>query len=151
MLKPHTLDQLDWKILVELQEDARLSYAELGRRVGLSTPAAAQRVRRLEDAGVIRAFRAEIDPAKVGLPIIAFIRMSVVGDVLAKVTAAVRKMPEIAECHRTTGEDSFILKVHVVTVDELKSVIDRLTPYGTTSTSLVLSSQVERSVIVPRE
>ncbi len=151
MHKPHTLDQLDWKILVELQEDARLSYAELGRRVGLSTPAAAQRVRRLEDAGVIRAFRAEIDPAKVGLPIIAFIRMSVVGDVLAKVTAAVRKMPEIAECHRTTGEDSFILKVHVVTVDELKSVIDRLTPYGTTSTSLVLSSQVERSVIVPRE
>lgn len=151
MHNPHTLDKLDWKILVELQEDARLSYAELGRRVGLSTPAAAQRVRRLEDAGVIRAFRAEIDPAKVGLPITAFIRMSVVGDVLAKVTAAVRKMPEIVECHRTTGEDSFILKIHVVTVEELKAVIDHLTPYGTTSTSLVLSSLVERRVIEPRE
>lgn len=150
MSNSSSLDKLDWKILMELQEDARISYAELGRRVGLSTPAAAQRVRRLEDAGVIRACRADIDPAKVGLPITAFIRMSVVGDVLAKVTAAVRKMPEIVECHRTTGEDSFILKVHVVTVEELKAVIDRLTPYGSTSTSLVLSSQVERRVIEPR-
>jgi len=150
MSNSSSLDKLDWKILMELQEDARISYAELGRRVGLSTPAAAQRVRRLEDTGVIRACRADIDPAKVGLPITAFIRMSVVGDVLAKVTAAVRKMPEIVECHRTTGEDSFILKVHVVTVEELKAVIDRLTPYGSTSTSLVLSSQVERRVIEPR-
>ena len=80
------LDPLGWKLLVELQTDARISFAELGRRVGLSTPAVAERVRRMEDEGIIRAYRAEIDPSSVGLPITAFIRMSIVGNVLAKLT-----------------------------------------------------------------
>ena len=141
------LDELGWKILMELQENARLSFAELGRRVGLSTPAVAQRVRRLEDEGIIKAYRAEVDPAKVGLPILAFIRMNIVGNVLLKLTAQVREMPEIVECHRSTGEDSFILKVHVVTVEQLKDVIDKLTPYGQTSTSLVLSTMKENKTI----
>ena len=141
------LDEIGWKILMELQENARLSFAELGRRVGLSTPAVAQRVRRLEDEGIIKAYRAEVDPAKVGLPILAFIRMNIVGNVLLKLTAQVHEMPEIVECHRSTGEDSFILKVHVVTVEQLKDVIDKLTPYGTTSTSLVLSSIKENKAI----
>ena len=73
------LDDLGWKLLVALQENARLSFAELGRRVGLSTPAVAQRVRRMEDEGIIRAYRADVSPEKVGLPITAFIRMSIVG------------------------------------------------------------------------
>jgi Lrp/AsnC family leucine-responsive transcriptional regulator len=143
------LDEIGWKILAALQENARLSFAEVGRRVGLSTPAVAQRVRRMEDEGIIRAYRAEIDPARVGLPIMAFIRMSVVGNVLAKLTAQVHEMPEIVECHRSTGEDSFILKVYVVTVEQLKDVIDKLTPYGTTSTSLVLSSIKVNKAITP--
>jgi len=143
------LDSLGWKILTELQKDARVSFAELGRRVGLSTPAVAQRVARLEDAGIIRAYRAEISPAHVGLPITAFVRMSIVGDVLAKLTARVRSMPEVVECHRSTGEDSFILKVNVVSVEHLKDVIDHLTPYGTTSTSLVLTSIVEKNLLGP--
>ncbi len=141
------LDEIGWKILMELQENARLSFAELGRRVGLSTPAVAQRVRRLEDEGIIKAYRAEVDPVKVGLPILAFIRMNIVGNVLVKLTAQVQEMPEIVECHRSTGEDSFILKVHVVTVEQLRDVIDKLTPYGTTSTSLVLSSIKENKAI----
>jgi Lrp/AsnC family leucine-responsive transcriptional regulator len=143
------LDQLGWKILAELQRDARLSYAELGRRVGLSTPAVAQRVQRMEDEGIIRAYRAEIDPTSVGLTITAFIRMSIVGNVLARLTERVHSMPEIVECHRGTGEDSFILKVNVVSVEHLKDVIDRLTPFGTTSTSLVLSSIIERNLLSP--
>ncbi len=143
------LDSLGWKILTELQKDARVSFAELGRRVGLSTPAVAQRVARMEDAGIIRAYRADISPAQVGLPITAFIRMSIVGDVLAKLTAKVRSMPEVVECHRGTGEDSFILKVNAVSVEHLKDVIDHLTPYGTTSTSLVLQSIVEKNLLSP--
>jgi Lrp/AsnC family leucine-responsive transcriptional regulator len=143
------LDELGWKILLALQENARLSFAELGRQVGLSTPAVAQRVRRMEDEGILRAYRAQIDPASVGLPITAFIRMSIAGDVLARLTARVRSMPEVIECHRTTGEDSFILKVSVVSVEHLQDVIDRLTPFGTTSTSLVLSPIVERTQLTP--
>jgi Lrp/AsnC family leucine-responsive transcriptional regulator len=144
------LDPLGWKLLTELQADARISFAELGRRVGLSTPAVAERVRRMEDEGIIRAYRAEIDPSSVGLPITAFIRMSIVGNVLAKLTERVHAMPEIVECHRGTGEDSFILKVNVVSVEQLKDVIDRLTPFGTTSTSLVLSSLIERNLLSPQ-
>jgi Lrp/AsnC family leucine-responsive transcriptional regulator len=147
--KEKPLDSLGWKLLIELQKDARISFAELGRRVGLSTPAVAARVRRMEDEGIIRAYRAEISPLHVGLPITAFIRMSVVGDVLAKLTARVRSMKEIVECHRGTGEDSFIMKVNVVSVEHLKEVIDHLTPYGTTSTSLVLTSIVERNLLGP--
>ena len=143
------LDELGWKLLVALQQNARASFAELGRTVGLSTPAVAQRVRRMEDEGIIRGYRADVDPVRIGLPIVAFIRMGIVGDVLEKLTARVRKMPEIAECYRSTGEDSFILKVNVISVEHLKDVIDRLTPYGTTSTSLVLASLVDRNLLSP--
>jgi Lrp/AsnC family leucine-responsive transcriptional regulator len=147
--KEKLLDQLGWKLLTELQKDGRISFAELGRRVGLSTPAVAQRVRRMEDEGIIRAYRADVSPLSVGLPITAFIRMSVVGNVLVKLTQRVRSMPEIVECHRGTGKDSFILKVNVVSVEHLQDVIDRLTPFGTTSTSLVLASIVERNLLGP--
>lgn len=147
--KEKLLDPLGWKMLIELQKDARISFAELGRRVGLSTPAAAQRVRRMEEEGIIRAYRAEISPAHVGLPITAFIRMSIVGDVLTKLTARVRSMTEIVECHRGTGADSFIMKVNVVSVEHLNDVIDRLTPFGTTSTSLILGSIVEKNLLGP--
>jgi len=141
------LDAKGWALLRELQLDARLSFAELGRRVGLSTPAVADRVRNLEAAGVIVGYRAEVDPRKVGLPILAIVRLNVVGDVLPKVTALVRALPEVLECHRGTGGDSFTLKVAVATVAHLEALIDRLTPFGTTSTSIVLSSPVERRAI----
>jgi Lrp/AsnC family leucine-responsive transcriptional regulator len=148
--KEKHLDPLGWKMIMELQKDARISFAELGRRVGLSTPAAAQRVRHMEEAGIIRAYRAEINPSHVGLPITAFIRMSIVGDVLPKLTAQLRSMKEIVECYRGTGVDSFIMKVHVISVEHLNDVIDHLTPYGTTSTSLVLGSVVEKSLLGPK-
>ena len=141
------LDQIGWKLLHELQINGRLSYAELGRRVGLTTPAVVERVKRMEEAGIIVGYHADIDPMKVGMPITAFIRMSVVGDVFTRITAVVKNSPEVVECHRGTGADSFIMKVHVRSVEHLEALIDRLTPFGTTSTSIVLSSPVERRAI----
>ena len=146
------MDQIGWKLLHELQLNGRLSYAELGRRVGLTTPAVVERVKRMEEAGIVVGYHADIDPSKVGMPITAFIRMSVVGDVFTRLTTVVKNSPEVVECHRGTGADSFIMKVHVRSVEHLESLIDRLTPYGTTSTSIVLSSPVEkREVTRPDE
>jgi Lrp/AsnC family leucine-responsive transcriptional regulator len=145
------LDQIGWKLLQELQFNGRLSYAELGRRVGLTTPAVVERVRRMEEAGIIRGFHADVDPIKLGMPITAFIRMSVVGDVFNKIVATVKNCPEVVECHRGTGADSFIMKAHVRSVEHLESLIDRLTPLGTTSTSIVLSSPVEKRAIMKSE
>jgi len=138
------LDKIGWHILEELQKDGRISYAELGRRVGLTLPAVAERIRKMEDVGIITGFRAEVDPAKIGLPITAFIRISVVGDVFSWVARSVVSMPEVLECHRGTGADSFTLKVVVESVQHLESLIDKLTPFGTTSTSIVLSTLVKK-------
>jgi Lrp/AsnC family transcriptional regulator, leucine-responsive regulatory protein len=141
------LDEIGWKILQELQENARLSFAELGRRVGLSIPAVTERVHRMEDAGIITGYHADINPEKVGLPITAFIRMNIVGDMTPRLTALLKELPEISECHRGTGGDSFIMKVNVASVHHLERLIDRLLPYGTTTTSIVLSSPVAKRFI----
>ncbi|HVF29429.1 MAG TPA: Lrp/AsnC family transcriptional regulator [Pyrinomonadaceae bacterium] len=142
-----TIDEIDRKVLRELQQDARLSYAELGRRVGLTTPAVIERVRKLEDAGVITGYRAEIDPAKVGLPITAFVRMSITGVDYSHIIEVAEQSNEVLECHRGTGGDSFIIKVAVSSVEHLQQVIDKLTPYGITTTAIVLSSPVKSRVI----
>jgi Lrp/AsnC family transcriptional regulator, leucine-responsive regulatory protein len=141
------IDSIDWKILTELQENARISFAELGRRVGLTTPAVIERVRKLEDAQVITGYRAEIDTAKVGLPILAFIRMSISGVDYSRIIEAVENSKEVLECHRGTGGDSFIMKVAVSDVANLQDLIDKLTPYGITTTAIVLSSPVKSRVI----
>ena len=141
------LDQIDWKILKTLQMNARISYAELGRRINLTTPAVIERVRKLEDAGIITSYRAEIDTAKVGLPITAFIRMSISGVDFSQIVQIAAGSNEVLECHRGTGGDSFIMKVAVASVEHLQNLIDRLTPYGITTTSIVLSSPVKNRVI----
>ncbi len=141
------LDEIGWKILQELQNNARLSFAELGRRVSLSIPAVTERVRRMEDAGIITGYHADVDPEKIGLPITAFIRMNIVGDMTPRLTALLKELPEISECHRGTGGDSFIMKVNVASVHHLERLIDRLLPFGTTTTSIVLSSPVAKRLI----
>ena len=141
------LDEIDRKILLELQSDARTSYAELGRRVGLTTPAVIERVRKLEDAGVITGYRAEIDTAKIGLPITAFVRMSITGVDYSRIIEVAQQSNEVLECHRGTGGDSFIMKVAVASVEHLQEIIDKLTPYGITTTAIVLSSPVKSRVI----
>jgi Lrp/AsnC family leucine-responsive transcriptional regulator len=141
------IDEIDRNIVKELQLDARVSYAELGRRVGLTTPAVIERVRKLEDAGVIIGYRAEIDTAKVGLPITAFVRMSITGVDYSHIIEVAEQSNEVLECHRGTGGDSFIMKVAVSSVEHLQEVIDRLVPYGITTTTIVLSSPVKRRII----
>ncbi len=141
------IDEIDWKILKELQINARTTFAELGRRVGLTTPAVIERIRKLEDAAIITGYRAEIDTAKVGLPIMAFIRMSITGVDYSHIIEVVGESTEVLECHRGTGNDSFIMKVAVADVGHLQTLIDRLTPYGITTTSIVLSSPVKSRVI----
>jgi Lrp/AsnC family transcriptional regulator, leucine-responsive regulatory protein len=141
------MDSLDKKILCELQEDARTSFAELGRRIGLTTPAVIERVRKLEDAKIIKGYRAEIDAAKIGLPITAFIRMSIVGVEFKQIVKIAEDSSEVLECHRATGGDSFIMKVAVSSVEHLQNVIDKLTPFGVTTTSIVLSSPVQKRII----
>lgn len=141
------IDEIDWKILKELQENARVTFAELGRRVGLTTPAVIERVRKLEDAKIITGYRAEIDTAKVGLPITAFIRMSITGIDYSHIIEVAEESNEVLECHRGTGGDSFIMKVAVADVGHLQTLIDRLTPYGITTTSIVLSSPVKQRII----
>lgn len=145
------LDKISWNILRELQVDARLSYAELGRRVGLTTPAVIERVRKLEDAGIITGYRAEIDAAKVGLPITAFIRMSITGVDYSHIIEVVQESNEVLECHRGTGGDSFIMKVAVADVGHLQTIIDKLVPFGITTTSIVLSSPVKSRVIEKKD
>ena len=143
------IDEIGWKILRELQENARIPFAELGRRVGLSTAAVAERVRRMEDEGIITGYRAEIDAARIGLPITAFVRLSVIGDLLGRVVNLARDMPEVLECHRVTGQDTFILKVAVASVEHLEGLLDRFTPYMATTTAIVLSSAVTRRIFEP--
>jgi Lrp/AsnC family leucine-responsive transcriptional regulator len=143
------LDRIGWKILGELQRDGRLPFAELGRRVGLSTPATMERVHRLQEAGIITGFRAEVDHKKVGYPIVAFVRVNVVGNFLPHVIKVSREMPEVLECYRVTGADSFIIRVAVRSVDDLQSVIDRFTPFVATTTSVVLSAIVTSRIIEP--
>ena len=145
--KKSMIDEIDRNILKQLQLDARMSYAEIGRRVGLTTPAVIERVRKLEDAGIITGYGVEIDTARVGLPITAFVRMSITGVDYSHLIAGAQESNEVLECHRGTGGDSFIMKVAVASVEHLQEVIDRLTPYGITTTTIVLSSPVKRRVI----
>jgi Lrp/AsnC family transcriptional regulator, leucine-responsive regulatory protein len=136
------VDETDRALLIELQADARLSLAELGRRVGLSSPAVAERVRRLTEDGVIRGFRADVDPRAVGYALSAIVRVRPAPRQIAKVADLARATPEVVECHRITGEDCFFVKVHVRDVEHLEEVIDRFTIYGQTTTSVMQTSPV---------
>ncbi len=145
------LDTTNCEILRALQTDARLSFSELGRRVGLSAPAAAERVRKLEEAGVIVGYHARVCPEKIGYALMAFVRMESPSEKCSIVSAFVADLPEVLECHRITGSDSFILKVVVSSVAHLESLLDRLMPYGQLTTSVVLSSPVKGRVVEPQE
>ena len=115
---------------------------ELGRRVGMSSPAVTERVRRLEEAGVIRGYRLDVDPAACGLPLTAFIRVRPNPGQLPKVAEVARTIPEVVECHRVTGEDCFIVKVYLPAMDQLDQILDRFLLLGTTTTSIVQSTPV---------
>jgi Lrp/AsnC family leucine-responsive transcriptional regulator len=139
-----TLDATDWRILSELQEDARLTHAELGRRVHLSSPAVAARIRRLEGAGVICGYRVELGLPALGLDVLAFVRVSSHSTSRRAFVAAVAGMAEVLECHHVTGEDCYVVKVATASMPELEQAVSRLGLYGATTTSIVFSSPVPR-------
>jgi Lrp/AsnC family leucine-responsive transcriptional regulator len=133
------LDPIGWRLIAASRQDARLTYSELGARVGLSAPAVAERMRRLEEAGIITGYHAQVAPTTLGPPITAFIRCNSPG---LRIGTIAREAPEALECHRVTGDDAFILKVVVASIAHLEGLIDRLLPYRQPTISVVLSSPV---------
>jgi Lrp/AsnC family transcriptional regulator, leucine-responsive regulatory protein len=138
------LDAIDRGIISELVANGRISFAELGRRVNLSSPAVTERVQRLERAGVITGYHAEIDPRALGYQLTAIVRVKPAPAQLARIAELAAQIPEISECHRITGEDCFYLKIHLRSIDELSSLLDRFLAYGETTTSIINASPIPR-------
>lgn len=138
------IDDIDRQLLLALQDDARLTYAELGRRVGLSAPATTERVRRLEASGVITGYHASVDLKAAGLGIVAFVRLSAPAELIAQLERLAQDTPEVLELHRVTGSEGHILKVAVESIEHLDRVVRTFLPYGLTTTSIVLSSGLTR-------
>ena len=149
MLKPPPLgwiegdlDEKDWIVLTLVQADARVSFAEIGRRTGLSAPAAAERLRRLEDAGVISGYRAVVNTGSLGLPMVVYLEALVKRALYPEFHKAVEKLTWVLECHHVTGRASFLLKAAVPDVAGLELLIGHLSQFGETSTSLILSTVI---------
>jgi Lrp/AsnC family leucine-responsive transcriptional regulator len=138
------VDGTDRRLLHELQRDGRLSIAELGRRIGLSSPAVAERLRRLESDGVITGYHAEIDPHSLGYGLGVAIRIRPAPRQLAEVAALARDTPEVVECHRVTGDDCYVMTAYVRDVVHLEAVIDSFAAYGQTTSAIMQSSPVPR-------
>ena len=136
------LDPINRRLLRELQSDARVTMAELGRRINLSAPAVAERVLRLERAGVIKGYRAEVDPKAIGYPIGAVVRVRPTTRHLQKIPELAKDIPEVVDCHRITGEDCFFVRLHLRSMDDLEGILDRFLVLGQTTTSIIHSSPV---------
>lgn len=138
------LDDIDWAILDHLQREGRVGFRELGRRVGLSAPAVTARVRRLEATGIIRGYRAVLDPLPLGLPVLAFVRVSSAGGVEADVefVEEARRLPDIREVHRVTGAETYLLRVLVPSVQDLERTLRPLWRFGDTVTGVVMSTAI---------
>jgi Lrp/AsnC family leucine-responsive transcriptional regulator len=136
------LDETDRRIIGELSSDGRVSFAELGRRVNLSPPAVAERVQRLERAGVIVGYRAEIDPRALGYPLTAIVRVKPAPGQLKRIPELAETIAQVGECHRITGEDCFYLKLYLRSIDELSEILDEFLTYGETTTSLINASPI---------
>lgn len=141
------IDNLALKLLAELQKDARMPFAELGRRIGLSPSATAERVRRLEDAGVIRGYRAEIDPAALGFSILVHVRMACDGEKYKQFLTFIKGIDAVRECDHVTGSDALMMKVLVRSIEELEELIMRFLNYGIPTTSVVLSRALVRNAL----
>jgi Lrp/AsnC family leucine-responsive transcriptional regulator len=146
------LDGIDVRILDALVADARVSVADLARAVGLSSPSVSERMKRLEEAGVIEGYTVRINPQALGLPIAAWLRIRPIPGELKRVAEILRGLPAIVECDRITGDDCFIARAHVRSVAELESLIDAIIPYAMTNTSIIQSSPVPRRLPpIPRD
>jgi Lrp/AsnC family transcriptional regulator, leucine-responsive regulatory protein len=143
-----TIDGTDWGLLEALQENARLTFAELGRRVSLSPAAVAERVRRLEETGVLRGYHAELDLAAVGVPMQAMIRITTSSTECATHGRRLAEVPEVLEAQRVTGTDSYIARVAVRSMEHLEDLLTRIAPHnGDTFTAMVLSTPVPTRIV----
>jgi Lrp/AsnC family transcriptional regulator, leucine-responsive regulatory protein len=136
------LDDVNLTLLAELQADPRVTMSALARKVGMSAPAVTERVQRLQQTGVITGFRVDVDPAALGLPVAAFVRIRPTAGQLSKVAELAASLPQVSECHRITGEDCFLVKVHAASIAALEATLDRFLLYGQTVSSLVVASPV---------
>ncbi len=134
-----SLDATDWAILAELQQDGRIAFTELARRVNLSASATTERVRRLEAAEVITGYRAEVDLERTGYAALAVVRLKYPGTRHEPLRRLLGERPEILECLRTTGDDCYVLKVAATSMSNLEEIVDALAQFGSTTTNLVLS------------
>ena len=137
-----TLDEVNARLLEELQTNPRITMSALGRKISMSSPAVAERVQRLEEAGVILGYHLDVDPAALGLPVTAFARGRPAPRQLPKIAELAERLDQVTECHRITGEDCFLIKVHAATVADLEDVLDQFLLYGQTVTSIVVSTPV---------
>jgi Lrp/AsnC family leucine-responsive transcriptional regulator len=146
------LDACNVELLRLLREDPRMAISELARRVEMSAPATRERVRRLEEAGLISGYRLEIDPRALGFPLAAFVRVRPMPGKLPKIIEVAQRMPQVTECHRVTGEDCLIVKIHFESLQDLDRILDQFLAFGQTTTSLVQSTPVSlRSLPLPGE
>jgi Lrp/AsnC family leucine-responsive transcriptional regulator len=144
-----SLDQTDWRIITELQRDGRVSYNQLGRRINLSPPAVAERVRRLEELGVIAGYQAQIDPARAGLPLTAFVQMRCAhGRCLLK-TSTADDLPEVYEIHKLSGNFCTMLKVRAASMQHLEGLLERLGEHGEMNSHVVLSTEFDGRPVQP--
>lgn len=139
-----SIDQIDAAMLKVLAGNARVTNSQLARMIGLSAPSTSERLKRLEDTGVIRGYHADIDPVALGLPLAVTIRVRPMPGQLQKLATLLGKLGEVVECHRVTGDDCFVATAHVATVAAMEMLIDKIIPYGSTNTSIIQSSPVQR-------
>jgi Lrp/AsnC family leucine-responsive transcriptional regulator len=136
------LDAVNRRLLRELAADPRITMSALARQVGMSAPAVSERIQRLERAGVITGYRADISPAALGLPVTVFVRIRPTAGQLPKIAQLAQETPEVSECHRISGEDCFLIKMHAAAIEDIETALDRFLTYGQTITSVVVSTPV---------
>ncbi len=146
-----TLDDFNWQIIRELQMNARITIVELGKRIGLSAPAVAERIRKLENDGYIKGYRTVVDYDKLGLTVPVFINFKATKISHSQMLKMADEMPEVMEWYGVTGTHCSILKVIVASTKELEKVIEKLQEFGETSTSIILSGNTVSKVIAPRD
>lgn len=143
------LDDINLRLLTALQAEPRIAMSALAREVGMSAPAVTERVQRLERDGVITGYRVDVDPAALGLPVAAFVRIRPTAGQLPKLAELAASLPQVSECHRITGEDCFLLKVHAASVQDLEVTLDQFLVHGQTVSSLVVTSPVPPRPLPP--
>jgi Lrp/AsnC family leucine-responsive transcriptional regulator len=142
------LDETNWQLLEALQQNARLSYSELGQRVGLTAPAVAERMRKMEEQGIITGYTASVDLTQLGLPIVALVRLvPAAGLHCRSLASAVSELPEVLECYRVAGNDQVLVKVAATSMTHLDNVLDQLAVYGQPATSITFAQPKKQQVI----